>query len=319
MLHLPTLAEIEAARARVRDRVLRTPLVPFHGDSSGRRILLKLECLQPFGAFKIRPAMNALLSMSADELAHGVLTASAGNFGQGIACAARMLGVPVTAVVPDNAAATKVRSMEALGATIIRMPLADWWHVLATREVPGQKGRFIHPVAEQTVLTGNAVIGLEIAEDCPEADVVLAPFGGGGLAVGIASALKHVLPSARVLAAESEAAEPVRAAFAAGEPVRVPHHPSFIDGMGGATVLPDMWPLVREVIAGSVTSSVAQVADAVRLLALRNHVVAEGAGAGALAAALTGQVEARTIVCIVSGGNIDPEKLTKILAGEPPL
>ncbi|MDA5193473.1 threonine ammonia-lyase [Govanella unica] len=318
MLYLPSLPEIEAARARLNGRVLRTPLVPFYGDSGGQRIYLKLECLQPFGSFKIRAGLNALLSLSAADLAEGVLTTSAGNFGQGVAYAARELGVAATVVVPENAARNKINAMEALGARILPMPLGDWWHVLATRELPGQRGHFVHPVAEQTVLTGNATIGLEIAEDCPEAEVVLVPFGGGGLAVGIASALRHVLPAARVLVAESEAAEPVRAAFAANEPTRVPHHPSFIDGMGAAAVLPEMWPLVREVIKGSVTSTVAGVAEAIRLLAVKNHVMAEGAGGGALAAALTGKVDAKVIVCVVSGGNIDPEKYAQILAGQVP-
>jgi threonine dehydratase len=281
------------------------------------RIFLKLENLQPLGSFKIRPALNVVASLPADSLRRGVLTASAGNFGQGLAFAAQARGIAAAAVVPDAAATTKAQALERLGARVIRVPFDVWWQALTSRSFAGETGLFVHPVAEPGVLAGNATIGEEILEDLPDCDAVIAPFGGGGLLSGIGSVMRRLRPAVRIIAVESEAALPAGAALSAGKPVVVPHRQSFVDGMGSTTVLEEMWPLVHEVADGAVCASFGDIADAIRLLALRHRIIAEPAGAAAVAAALAG-AGSGNVVCIVSGGNIDAPKLGAILNGQNP-
>jgi len=318
------LVEIEAARERLRGQIMRTPLVRLNVDDAAstngvaRTIYLKLENLQPIGSFKVRGAANAVGLASPHELAHGVFTASAGNMAQGVAWSARRLGVPCTVVVPDHAPTTKLAAVERLGAHIIKVPFDVWWQILLTHECPGVDGLFIHPVSAPAVMAGNGTIGLEILDDLPNVDTVIVPFGGGGLSCGIASALRAVAPRVRVLAAEVDTAAPLAPSLAAGSPQQVPYTPSFVDGIGGKSVLAEMWPLAQELISGSVVSSLHEIARAVQLLAERNRVVAEGAGAAAVAAALSGRAGGGNIVCIVSGGNIDSAKLSRILSGETP-
>jgi threonine dehydratase len=317
-LILPTAEAVAAARDNIRPVALRTPLLKLSAEFPGANIYLKLENLQPLGSFKIRPAYNVLKSMDPTRLRRGVLTASAGNFGQGLAFAARAIGVPATVVVPDSSAATKTKSLAELGAKVIRLPFDEWWKVLTSRVFAGEQGIFIHPVAESAVVAGNATIGAEILEDLPDVDVVIVPFGGGGLVSGIGSVMRRLKPGVRMIAAESEAAQPAAAALANGGPTLVPHMQSFVDGMGSTTVLPDMWPLIRETVDRAVHASFSQIADAIRLLAGRHHVIAEAAGAAAVAAALAGMAGTGNIVCIVSGGNIDASKLGAILNGQSP-
>ncbi len=281
-------------------------------------IWLKLENLQPIGSFKLRGAGNAMLQARREDLARGVYTASAGNMAQGVAWNARRLGVPCTVVVPDNAPHTKLAAVERLGARIVQLPFDRWWQVLVDHGYPGIEGLFIHPVSDPHVIAGNGTIGLEILEDLPDVDAVVVPYGGGGLSCGIASAIKAVKPGARVFAAEVETAAPFSASLAAGRPVSVHHTPSFVDGIGGKSQLPEMWPLASTLLSGSLVSSVAQIAQAVRLLASRHRVVAEGAGAASVAAALAGKGGTGRMVCVVSGGNIDPAKLARILDGGIP-
>ena len=274
--------------------------------------------LQPIGSFKIRGARNALATAPPAALAAGVFTASAGNMAQGVAWCAREIGVPCTVIVPDHAPATKLAAIERLGAAIIKVPFDRWWRVLEERQFEGLLGWFVHPVSDPAVIAGNASIGLEIAEDLPGVDVVAVPFGGGGLSCGIAAALREVAPGARVVAVEPETAAPLAASLAAGEPTSVDYRASFVDGAGGRAVLEDMWPLARELLAGSAVVSLAETAEAVRLLAERARVVAEGAGALGLAAARAGRVAGDRVVCVVSGGNIDAARLTTILGGGVP-
>lgn len=309
---IPDRAAIEAARERISDLALRTPLVRLQG-SARRDIFLKLELLQPVGSFKIRCAANALLSRG-DSVRGGVFTASAGNFAQGLAYAGRAQGIPVTAYVPDTAARSKVDALERFGASVVTLAYDRWWAMLAE---PPTDPAFIHPVIENDVLAGNATIGAEIVEDLPDVATVLVPYGGGGLSCGIAAALRAYGSGADVLASETEAGAPVRAAFAAGEPVTVPFASSFITGMGGPTVIPAMWPLVRDLLKGSALVSLAETAAAVRMLAERHHVIAEGAGAAPVAAALAGD-HPGPVVCIVSGGHLDAAHLAIILAGGVP-
>jgi threonine dehydratase len=308
------LAEIERARERIAGAAVRTPLVRLPGTD----VWLKLENLQPIGAFKIRGATNAIRAASADELAGGVVTASAGNMAQGVCWAAREAGVPATIVVPDHAPQTKLDAVERLGGTVIKVPFERWWQAIEESQFDGAEGLFVHPVQDERVIAGNGTIGLELVEDLPGVDTVLVPFGGGGLATGIASAVKQLRPQAKVYGIDPETGPSLSGAFDAGEPVEVPYSASFVDGSGGRGVLPGMWPYVSEVLDGAHVVSLEETAAAVRLLAERVRVVAEGAGALALAAALSGRAGGGTIACIVSGGNIDSSVLATILRGETP-
>ena len=317
-LTLPTSEEVAAARVNIRRFALRTPLLKLSVDLPGVNIYLKLENLQPLGSFKIRPAINVLKTMDIERLRYGVLTASAGNFGQGLAFAAREIGVPATVVVPEGSAATKARALGELGAKVIRLPFEEWWSVLTLRSFSGEHGVFIHPVAESAVIAGNATIGAEILEDQPDCDAVVVPFGGGGLACGIGSVVRRLKPTVRMIVAESAAAQPAAAALANGKPVQVPHIQSFVDGMGSTTVLEEMWPLIRGMVDQAACASFAEIAEAIRLLAGRHHVIAEAAGAASVAVALAGRCGKGNVVCIVSGGNIDAPKFGAILNGESP-
>jgi threonine dehydratase len=313
------LASITRARETLRGVAVRTPLVRLRLADVPAEIHLKLECLQPIGSFKIRGAMNAMAEAPPEALARGVVTASAGNMAQGVAWGARERGVPCTVVVPDTAPQTKLEAIERLGGRILPVPFEDWWRAIETSQHPGAEGYFVHPVLDDGVMAGNGTIGLEILGDAPDVDAIVVPYGGGGLSCGIASAVRASRPDVRVYAAEVATAAPLSAALAEGKPTTISSTPSFVDGIGGKGVFADMWPMARELLAGSLVVSVEEVAAAVRLLAERNRVVAEGAGAAPVAAALNRTIDAKTIVCIISGGNIDSDTLATILRGEIPI
>jgi len=295
---------------------VRTPLVQLQVDAPAK-IWLKLENLQPIGSFKIRGATNAIRQADREQLARGVLTASAGNMAQGVAWGARELGIPATIVAPDHIPATKRAAIERLGGRVVTVPVGEWLQAIMESGFPGEDGVFVHPVADERVMAGNGTIGLELLEDLRDPDVVLIPWGGGGLTTGIASAVKALRPETRVVTVEPETAAPFSASVAAGEPREVEYRPSFVDGAGANMLVPGMWDRARPLVDGADTASLDETAAAVRLLAERARVVAEGAGALALAAGLSGRYEGK-VVCIVSGGNIDPPKLATILAGEVP-
>jgi threonine dehydratase len=311
------LEQIRAAQERLAGKVVRTPLLRLASDSPDA-IYLKLENLQPIGSFKLRGALNAISQLPPGELQAGVVTASAGNMGQGVAWAARELGIPAVVVVPEGAAETKLAAIERLGGRVVKVPYERWWQAIEESSFAEADGVFIHPVQNEQVMAGNGTIGLEIFEDLPEADAVLIPFGGGGLSVGIASAVKALRPQTQVYAVEPETGAPLTASLPVGEPQKVDYTPSFVDGSGSPALLPKMWELARGVLDGAVAVPIDETAAAVRLLAERARVVAEGAGALSLAAALAGRGGAGNVVCIVSGGNIDSSKLTAILAGGTP-
>jgi threonine dehydratase len=313
-----SLEAIQAARERLAGTVLRTPLVRLNADNSPGEIFLKLENLQPIGSFKLRGAGNRILQAAPEELARGVWTASAGNMAQGVAWCARHLGLACRVVVPDTAPAAKVEAIRRLGAAIVATSFEVWLQVFESRRYPGMEGLFVHPFSDAAVLAGNGTIGLEILEDLPDVDTIVVPYGGGGLCCGIASAVRALRPGVRVYAAEVETAAPLAASWAAGRPVEVPYTPSFVDGIGAPRVFPEMWEAARRLLDGSRVASLRQVADAVRLLIERNHVVAEGAGAAPVAAALASQWNGRKVACVVSGANIDTAKLVRILQGEVP-
>ena len=315
---LPTLEEIHAARERIAGTAVRTPLVRLGIAGTAADIYLKLENLQPIGSFKLRGATNAIARMTTAQLARGVLTASAGNMAQGVAWRARELGIPCTVIAPDTAPATKTRAVERLGGRVIKVPFAEWWQTFERRAFPGIEATFIHAFDDPDVMAGNGTIALEILEDLPDAQAIVIPWGGGGLACGIASGVRALTPGCRIYTAEAATAAPFAASFAAGSPQTIEQRPSFIDGIGSRTVFAGMFARARRVIDGALVASVDEVAAAVRLLAERNRVIAEGAGACALACALTGGAGSGKIVCIVSGGNIDLDKLVAILGGASP-
>jgi threonine dehydratase len=312
-----TLRDIRSARERIAGLAVRTPLVRLPLPDVDGELWLKLENLQPIGSFKIRGAGNAMLLAGRERLSHGAYTASAGNMAQGVAWSARQLGVPCTVIVPEHAPQTKVDAVERLGGRVVKVPFDRWWQTMVEHSYPGVDGLFVHPVSDPAVVAGNGTIGLEILDDLPDVETVLVPFGGGGLSSGIATAIRALRPNARVYGCEVETSTPLTAALAAGGPTRVVRQPSFIDGIGGNGVLEEMWPLVSTLLSGALVASVEQVAAAVRLLAERARVVAEGAGAAPLAAALAHNVRGKT-VCVVSGGNIDSAKLATILTGGVP-
>ncbi len=317
------LDAIRAARERIAPHILRTPLVRLNADDAPDEIFLKLENLQPIGSFKIRGAANAMLKAGRERLRAGAVTASAGNMAQGVAWTARRLGIPCTVVVPDTAPRTKIAAVERLGGRVVPVPFDEWWRTLVERGRPGIEGVFVHPVSDPDVMAGNGTIGLEILEDLPDVDTVLVPYGGGGLSCGIASAVKALNPDVKVFACEVEGSAPFASSLAAGRPLSIDYKPSFVDGIGGKGVLEEMWPLSSRLLDGSLTAPVAAIAAAVRLLAERNRVIAEGAGAAPVAVALGrgmqgGGSRAGKIVCVVSGGNIDTARLSIILGGGVP-
>jgi len=300
--------EIDAARRRIAGVALRTPLV----RTLDRRTWLKLECLQPTGSYKLRGATNVLAArIESGAAPSAIVSASAGNFGQAIAAAARRHNLPIIVHVPDSAARVKVENLKRLGAEVREHAFADWWRIMESRETD-DGGLFVHPVCEREVIAGAATAGAEILEDLPEVHTVLIPFGGGGLACGIAQAVRLKRPGCRIIAVETDTAMPLRAALEAGGPVTVPRVASFVDGIGSTRVLDAMWPLLERLIDEVIIVNIAEVEAAIRRLAAEHRVVAEGAGAAALAAAAKADIEGA--VAIVSGGNIDRAELRRILS-----
>jgi threonine dehydratase len=308
------LDEVRAAAEFIRGHAIRAPLLRLEDDSAPE-IHVKLENLQPIGSFKLRGAINSVAALAPERIADGLSTASAGNMARAVAWLAHRHGVPATMIVPDSAPAAKLEPVRALGARVIPVPFADWWQAMEDGGHPDLPGAFLHPCASRSMIAGDGTIGLELVEELPGLAAVVVPFGGGGLASGIACAVKALRPDIRVYAAEVEGAAPLAAALAAGRPVEIERKPSLVDGIGSGTVLPAMWPLVSSVLDGSIVVSLEQVESALRLLATRMRVVAEGAGAAALAAAVTGQAGEGPVVAVISGGNIDLAAFASIVAG----
>ncbi len=312
---LPTLEAIRDARQSIVGSAIRTPLVRLNLFDAPAEIYLKLENLQPIGSFKIRGATNAMAHLPAEQLKRGVLTASAGNMAQGVAWRARELGIPCTVVAPDTAPETKIKAIEQLGGRVIKVSFDRWWQTHQERAYPGVDATFIHAFDDSHVMAGNGTIALEILEELPDVDAIVIPWGGGGLTCGIATAMRAQRPGCRLLAAEVATAAPLAASLAAGSPQTVDYQPSFIDGIGSKTVLPQMLEAALELLDGALVASVEEVAAALRLVVERNRIIAEGAGACALACALAGKAGKGKVVCIVSGGNIDTSKLCAVLDG----
>lgn len=315
-----SLREIEAARARLAGLgTTMSPLLPCAVSAPGKTIRLKLECLQPIGSFKLRPIGNAVLSRPAHELARGIYTTSSGNSALGVAWMARRLGLVATAIVPQDAPQAKLEKLRALGARIDVRTAQEWWRAIEAGARGGEAaGLYIDAVRDPAALAGDATIGLEILEEWPQVEAILVPFGGGGLACGIACAVRALGRDVRVIACELDSAHPLKAAREAGGPVATAHDAGFVSGVGYGAVLPEMWPLLTTLIDEVLTVSLADVAHTIRTLIEHSHIVAEGAGAVSVAAALAGHYLPQRVCAVVSGGNIDRSMLATILAGGVP-
>ena len=317
-----SLSSIRDAATAVYRAAVRTPLIRIdvsdvsdisNTGTAPTELYLKLEVLQPIGSFKIRGAYNVLRQLSAGELAGGVCTVSAGNAAQGVALAARLVGARATVMVIDQAPDTKVQAIERLGASIVRGSYDECWRAIIEHRSDRLPGLFIHPFDDDRFIAGNGTVGLEILEDLPDVDAIVAPLGGGGLLAGIAAAAREIRPQTKVFAAEPETAAPLAASLAAGRPGFFDGWTaSFVDGAGGKSVLDTMWPLLSP-LAGSIVVPLADVAAAMRIAATRAHIIAEGAAGCAIAAALSGRAGRGKVVAVVSGGNIDLARFASLV------
>ena len=306
---------IEDARRHVYEAAIRTPLVRLNYDAAPAEIYLKLENLQPIGSFTIRGAYNAVRQLAPGQRGAGVWTVSAGNAAQGVALAARKAGVSCKVLMIETAPATKVEAVRRLGADIVKAPYDQCWKAVGERSHPAMNGTFVHPFEDDEFIAGNASAGLEILEELPDVDSVVAGFGGGGLSCGIASAIRARKPNVKVFGAEPETAAPLARSFALGAAQKFPEwKSSWVDGCGGQSVFPRMWALASHLLAGSVVSPLEEIARAMKLVAERNHVIAEGAGACAVAAALSGKCGHGKVVAVVSGGNIDLSRFCELIS-----
>jgi len=307
---------IADARKQVYEAAIRTPLVRLNYDAPAE-IYLKLECLQPIGSFKIRGAYNAVRLLPEEQRQRGVWTVSAGNAAQGVALAAKKAGVPCKVLVMDTAPMAKLDAVRRLGGEIVQATYDQCWKALEARAHPAMTGTFVHPFEDDAFIAGNASAGLEILEDLPDVDAVVAGFGGGGLSCGIAAALKEKGSKAKVFAAEPETAAPLAYSLEVGSAQYFPNwKASFVDGCGGKSVFPRMWDIAHHLLAGSIVVTLEEIRQAMKIVALRNHVIAEGAGACAVAAGLSGKCGSGKIVCVVSGGNIDLAVFSKLVSEE---
>ena len=306
-----SIEAIQAAQARIADAAIHTPLIRLNVADAPAEIFLKLETLQPIGSFKVRGALNAIRLHRPEKLANGVWTASTGNMAQGVAWAARQLGLKCTVVMPDTVSRAKITAIRHLGAEIIRIPPSEWFQIVVIDHTyKGLTGQFIHPILAPGVMAGHGTIGLEILADLPDVDAIITPYGGGGLTCGVAAAVRALKPDTRLYACELETGTPLAHALAAGKPVQIEAReaPDYTHGFSGAPiVLPEVWPLVNKLVNGSLQMTVAELTASIKLLAEQNHIIVEGAGAAPVATALAGRAGAGKVVCVVSGGHIDSD------------
>ena len=312
------IEDIQAARERIKGTAIRTPLVRLNVNDAPSEIYLKLENLQPTGAFKLRGMYNSISLAGKDLLDKGVWTLSSGNAGQALAWCASRLGLHCAVAVLEYAADAKLAAITRFGAKIVKVTMAEAIQIDRTHSFNGMEGVFIHPFSSLEVMAGNGTIGLEILEDLPDVGAIVAPYGGGGLCCGVASAVRSLKPDIKVYASEVETGAPLAASLAAGEPVEVKHTPSLVDGISAPVVFPGMFHLANQLLDGSLVATLDEVASAIRIVAERNHVIAEGAAATSVAAALSGKAGPGKVVSVVSGGNIDSDRLAKILQGQTP-
>lgn len=310
--------EVYAARERISGAIPRSPLVRLNADNLPAEIYLKLENLQPLGSFKVRGAINVLKKVTKNQLSQGISTASSGNLGLALAWYAQQMGIPCTVVVQDTISEAKLSPLREAGGTVVKLPFEEWFEIVSASKIENLPGYFIHPVFNTDIWEGHGTIALEILEDLPDIDTVIVPYGGGGLCCGVSSVIRALKPDTKIFVSEVETAAPVAAALAAGEPKQIVKKPAPIHCVGAPRVLSPMWPLVSRFLDGSIVVTITKVAKALRMLAEKNHVIAEGSGALPVAAALTGKAVSGKVVCVVTGGNIDFGKLVKILSCEIP-
>src|SRR5205809_2278950 len=309
------LAEVREARTRIAKTIVRTPLIRLELGPDFPDIRLKLENLQPINAYKLRGAANAVALLSDSERERGVWTISAGNAGQGVAYAARQAGVPCAVVVIETAPKSKLDRMRALGAKLFPVPYEVAWKTLEERSFSGAEGTFIHPFDDDNFIAGHGTMGVEILEDAPDSAAVIASIGGGGLITGVGSAIKQLKPEVKIFGVEPETAAPAALSFEKGSPqVFENWKASFVDGAGGQSMFPRMWERMKPVVDGYIVVSLDETKNAMRLLAEKARIIAEGAGALPVAAAVTGKAGKGPIVAIVSGGNIDLNKFCELIA-----
>ncbi len=309
------LSEIQEARKRIAQTIVRTPLIRLDLGPDFPDIRLKLENLQPINAYKLRGAANSVALLSEEQRRRGVWTISAGNAGQGVAYAAREAGVPCAVVVVETAPKSKLERMKALGAKLIPVPYDVAWQALEERSFPGAEGTFVHPFDDDNFIAGHGTMGLEILEDAPDAATVIASIGGGGLITGVGSAIKALKPETKFFGVEPETAAPAALSFEKGSPQAFTNwKASFVDGAGGQSMFPRMWERMKPVVDGYIVVSLDETKNAMRLLAEKARIIAEGAGALPVAAAVTGKAGKGPIVAIVSGGNIDLNKFCELIA-----
>jgi threonine dehydratase len=308
------MEEILAARRRIADTIVRTPLVKLDLGAGFPDVRLKLENLQPTNSYKIRGAVNAVALLSAAERARGVWTISAGNAGQGVAYAARRFGVPCTVIAIETAPAAKLDRMRALGARLIPVSYSAAWEALEQRSFPGVEGTFVHPFDDHNFIAGHATMGCEILEDAPDAALLIGAIGGGGLIAGVGTAVKSLKPDVRIWGAEPVTASPAAASFAAGSPQEFKAwKASFVDGAGGRSMFPRMWERLEPLLEGSIVVTLEETRAAMRLLAEKSRVVAEGAAAVAVAAAIKRRDAPGPVIAVVSGGNVDLSKFCELM------
>jgi threonine dehydratase len=308
-----SLSAVHDARRTISGAAIRTPLVRFNAPNAPAEIYLKLENLQPIGSFKIRGAANAIAHLPVQRLQHGVVTASAGNMAQGVAWMARKLGIDSTIIAPASAPNIKIKAIERLGGRVIKVSFDEWWRAFQERAFSGVDGAFIHAFDDPDVMAGNGTIAMEVLEDLSDVDAIVIPWGGGGLTCGIASVLRELRPGCKIFTAEVATAAPLAASLSAGMPIEVAYEKSFVDGIGSKAVFPQMFERAKNLIDDALVTELEAVAKTVRLLVEFNHIVAEGAGATPVACALSGKAGNGKVVCVVSGGNIDTEKLAELL------
>jgi threonine dehydratase len=313
-----SIADIRAAQARLGSIALRSPLIPCLAADARCEVHLKLDNLQPTGSFKIRPVGNIVLAQAAGSLRAGIYTVSSGNSALAVAHVARRLGIPAGAVVSPGAPRAKLEGLHALGARVVEVPFDAWWRAVESRQVEGESGTYVDAARDPAAIAGDGTLGIEILEQLPQVEAIFTPLGSGALACGIACAMRALNPDVKVIACELESAQPFGAALRAGRIVTTEARAGFVSGVGFHSLLPEMWPLAQAVIDGAMTVSLAEVASAIALLAGRNKVIAEGAGAIPVAAALSGRHPYRRVCAVVSGGNLDVSKLCTILTGQVP-
>lgn len=312
-LQLPAPTAVREARRQIDDLIAHIPPVRLATGPKGAELFLQLENLQPIGSYKLRGAGYSMRCIDPSRLRDGVVTVSAGNLGQGVAWMAQRLGVNCKVLVPTHAPEAKVSALQRLGADVVRISQDYWWSAMRSGQLEGETGYFMHGLFEANIMTGHGTIGVDLLDAIPDLDAVIVPFGGGAMLCGIAAVLKAHNPRIRIYACEVETGAPLKAALQHGSPVEIAYQPSFVDGIGSRSVFPEMWPMLREVVEDSIVVTLDQVRSAIRTLAFDHHVIAEGAGAAALAAAMTGKAGEGRIACVISGGHLDPGVLADIL------